>query len=140
MEPAEFILKIIIVATLCFGILGMIVESSQFEGVISVQNSERLAMDVARAAYASPCLTAKENGEGRSGLLDERMLDNYNYESACLQLSAPWSVVVSNGTAEWKFGGTVSGTGHSKVLPVAIRRHDGTVVLGTLTAKVGEVG
>ncbi|MEM5814207.1 MAG: hypothetical protein QXD77_00095 [Candidatus Aenigmatarchaeota archaeon] len=138
MEPAEFILKIMIIATLCFGILGMIVESSQFEGVVLAQDAERLSIDLAHAAAAMPCLTEKTGGEGRVGLLLESELERYDGSAeACIRLDAPWSVTVEDGTRAWRMGRTPTGTVFSKTIPVAIKRADGSVVPGTLTSKVG---
>jgi TPP-dependent trihydroxycyclohexane-1,2-dione (THcHDO) dehydratase len=137
MEPAEFILKLIILMSLCAGILGMIVESSQFEGVVLAQDNERLSIDMAHAAAAMPCLTEKVGGEARDGLLLESQLDAYqdSYD-ACISLAADWTVTVTDGTKTWTMGRTITGTAPSKTIPVAIRKADGTVVPGTLTAKV----
>jgi TPP-dependent trihydroxycyclohexane-1,2-dione (THcHDO) dehydratase len=137
MEPAEFLLKVVIILSLCVGILGMIVESSQFEGVVLTQDNERLAIDMAHAAASMPCLVEKVGGESRSGTLLEPELDKYDgsYE-ACISLAAAWTVTVSDGSKTWTMGRAITGTAPSKTIPVAIKRADGTVVPGTLTAKV----
>jgi hypothetical protein len=140
MEPAEFILKIVIIATLCFGIIGMIVMTTQFEGIVRGQDNERLTIDLAHAVSAAPCLTEKMNGESRKGLLLESELDKYGGSEACITLGKPWSVSVTDGTKTWNLGGELSGTVHSKTLPVAVKRADGTVVPGKLTAKLEVFG
>jgi len=136
MEPAEFILKIVIILSFCFGVLGMIVQSSQFDGIVQTQDSERTAIDLAHAAAAMPCLTEKVAGESRAGLLLESELDKYqgSYD-ACIVLSSEWSVTVSGGGKTWTMGKAITGSAPSRSLPVAIRLNDGTVVPGTLTAK-----
>lgn len=136
MEPAEFLVKIIIIATLSVGIIGMVVESSQFEGMVRGQDSERLTIDLAHAASAMPCLTEKVGGESRKGTLLEKELDRYEGRDACIELSAAWSVKVTDGEKEWRMGRTLTGRTSKKTLPVAIKRADGTVVPGTLTAEV----
>jgi len=138
MEPAEFILKIMIIASLCFGIIGMIVESSQFEGVVMAQDSERLSIDLAHAAAAMPCLTEKVGGESRNGVLLESALDKYDGSpSACITLETGWNVAVTDGAKTWTMGRAVTGNVFMKVIPVAIKKADGSAVPGTVTAKVG---
>jgi hypothetical protein len=135
MEPAEFILKIIVIATMSFGIIGMIVMSSQFGGVVRGQDNERLAIDLAHAAAAMPCLTEKVGGESRTGILLESELDKYDRsKEACLTLGKPWSLKVTDGSKTWTMGTELTGTLHTKILPVTIRKADGSAVPGTVTA------
>jgi len=136
MEPAEFMMKILIVSTLCFGILGMIVESTQFEGVIRGQDSERLCIDLAHAASAMPCITAEINGESRKGLLLESKLEQYDGSNACFTVDAQWGLVITDGSSTWSMGRPFQGDGPKKTLPVAIKKADGSVVPGTLTAQI----
>jgi hypothetical protein len=141
MEPAEFILKIVIILSLCFGILGIIVQSSQFEGVVLAQDAERLSVDLAHASAGMPCLTDSVGGESRDGVLLESALDKYDGTNACMSLDVPWSVTVTDGTKTWTMGQPITAvTYFSKTLPVAIKRADGTVVPGTLTTKTELVG
>lgn len=136
MEPAEFLLKIVIIMSLCIGILGMIVESSQFEGVVLTQDNERLTIDLAHAAASMPCLVEKVEGENRAGVLLESELDRYqgSYD-ACISLPANWRITVTDGAKTWVMGQIITGMAPSKTIPVAIKRDDGTVVPGTLTAQ-----
>ena len=140
MEPAEFILKIIIIATICFGILGMIVQSSSFEGIVRGQDNERLSIDLAHAAAAMPCLTEKVTGENRKGLLLAENLDAYQgSRDACISLDKKWSITVTDGSETWRMGQTITGRAHVKTIPVAIKRTNGAVVPGTLTAKLERI-
>ena len=137
MEPAEFLVKIIIICVLIVGILSAIVASSQFEGIVRSQDSERLAIDLAHAASAMPCLTEKVLDERRKGILLESELNKYDgSKEACIELSALWNVQVTDGERTWTMGHTVSGKTGKKTVPVAIKRTDGTVVPGKLTAEV----
>jgi len=139
MEPAEFILKIIIIATLCFGILGMIVQSSSFEGIIIAHETDRLAIDLAHAASSMPCLTAKVAGESRKGLLLAEQLDKYQgSRDACIRLDAAWSVTITDGENTWFMGSLTGEAASKKTIPVSIKYPDGRIVPGTLTAKVGK--
>jgi hypothetical protein len=121
----------------------MIVESSAFDGYVVAQENSRLSIDVAHAGSAMPCLTEKVGGEGRKGLLLESGLDAYKGTDGCISVDALWTITVSDGANLWDMGqkssiaerSELGAVIPSKTIPVAIKRADGTVVPGTLTAK-----
>lgn len=135
MEPAEFIIKILIIATLCAGILGMILESSQFEGIVIANNQDRLSLDLVHAISAAPCLTESVSGERRKGLLLESKLNEYT-EIPCINVKAEWNVKITDGEHEWIFGKPVGDFASKRTLPVAIKRIDGEVVPGKIIVKL----
>ncbi|MFH0829711.1 MAG: hypothetical protein V1887_00940 [Candidatus Aenigmatarchaeota archaeon] len=143
MEPAEFILKILILCTLCFGILGMIVQSAQFEGVVISQEKQRVAVDMGNAFSAAPCLTEHFGTEGRKGLFVEQQLDTLSAGNMepCVSMEGVWSVIVTGDGKSWTFGSKdTMGSPAKRTFPVAIRKNDGSVVPGMLEVNVGVVG
>jgi len=64
MEMAEFILKIVIIATLSIGIFGLIAQSSRFMGTLDTVESIRISETLTQAVLGAKCLTEKVSGEG----------------------------------------------------------------------------
>jgi len=138
MELAEFMIKIIVIATLTIGILGMVLQSASFEGAVQTYDKERLAVDVAQAISAAPCLTVSENGDARKGLLDSSKLNAQTQGSFCISSGTVWSAEVSSVNNLWTFGNPElnTQTAAKKIIPVAIMFPEG-VRPGKITVRIG---
>ncbi len=123
MDIAEFILKMFTVGFLIAGMLGMILQTIDYNGHVSVYDDMRLAIDLANAAAAAPCLAEKVGGDIRKGVIDSG-----NFQKAkqdfCLKLGKPFKIKISEaGGTEVFSTGFVSkpGTKLPQPLPVLIK-------------------
>lgn len=137
-EPAEFVLQVIMLGAMAVGILGLIVNSSSFEGLTNTYDRERLAVDLLQGISAAPCLTTEVGGEAWKGLLEEGKLDSEtNKPDFCVSLAGvQWGATVEAGGRSWSFGNPLA-QGITRTAPVAIKRA-GETVPGLLTVVVAK--
>jgi hypothetical protein len=143
MELAEFLVKIIIIATLAIGILGFTLQSASFEGRVTSYDKERLAIDLAQAFASAPCLTVTENGDARKGLLDATKLDvQAELPTTCISVPGLWGAVVITNDHSWGFGprggvpeNALEGA-VTRVIPAAVRSVEGDVVPATIGVRI----
>ena len=135
-EPAEFFVQIMKIAVMTVGILGLIVDSSTFEGLTTTYDEQRLAVDMLQGMAAAPCLTTGVGGEAWKGLLDEAKLDAQAGSSGfCMSIAgAHWGATIESEGRTWTFG-TMPEKGTKRDAPVSVKFKD-RVAPGRLTVVV----
>ena len=99
MEFAEFVIRIVILVSLIFGVLGMIVQSASFEGTILAHKNSIASIDMANALASASCLVA----DSRTGVLSEKSLDDSEKE-LCISFDEKWSAEIKSEDKVWRFG------------------------------------
>ncbi len=100
MEFAEFMMRIVILVSLIFGVLGMIVQSASFEGSILAHKSKISSIDMANALASASCLIA----DSKVGVLKEQSLDEYSKKELCIRFDEKWSAEIKSEDKVWTFG------------------------------------
>ena len=137
MDIAEFILKMFTVGFLIAGVLGMILQSGAFQGQIRIYDNMRLAIDLAHAISAAPCLAETVLGETRKGTLDSEKFASAK-ANFCVKVPAQYYAKISDSSGKEVFsiGQDFSGgTSIARPLQVLIKYPDKTVA-GVLNVKV----
>jgi hypothetical protein len=143
MELAEFVIKIIIIATLAVGILGFTLQSASFEGRVVSYDKERLAIDLAQAFASAPCFGVDINGDLHKGLLDsEKLSEQMDLPVSCIDLPGSWGAEISTSERIWTFGPldgipqTTSEFSVTRAITAAVKLGEGNVVPATIRVRV----
>jgi hypothetical protein len=125
LEPAEFVLQVLQLATMTIGILGLIIISSTFEGLTTTYDEQRLSVDMLQGISAAPCLTVQVDGEARKGLLDADKLDAQAGSPAfCISVVArDWGATVESEGHSWGFH-NITAQGTKSTTTVAVKFND----------------
>ncbi len=138
MEIAEFVLKMFTTGFLIAGILGMILQTMNFNAVVISYDSIRLAIDYANAAAAAPCLAQNVKADIRKGVIDSAKLANAK-QNFCLKLGKPHRLTITEiGGAEIFSEGNFrgAGVGLPKPLPVLIKNGE-SYSQGVINVEIG---
>ena len=145
MEPAEFILKIMIIATLSIGIFGLIIQDSLFRGSLDVAGYKRIGNTLAQATLAAPCLTEEIDGELRKGVFEVEKIEAVvkdvadGYIDFCVDSPISFLIIIKSGVDEWSIGDDTLVSSHYVKVPVAVKKSDTEIVPGSATVYVEEV-
>ena len=142
MDIAEFILKMFTIGFLIAGILGMILQTINFQGNISFYDNERLAIDFANAAAAAPCLAEKVDNnfnDYRKGTLDSAKFEEAK-RKFCLKLDKPYKITITRAGIGKVFSIEQDGSDWAKLqqpMPVTIKSN-GQYFAGVLDVEIGK--
>ena len=121
MDISEFIMKMFTIGFLIAGILGMTIQSISFTGQLRTYENQRVGIDFANAAAASPCLAETIDGDVRKGIIDAGKFANAK-NNFCLKYSKPFRIIViKNGNEIFSTGTLAGGGGLKNPIPVLIK-------------------
>lgn len=136
MDIAEFILKMFTIGFFIAGILGMILQSVSFHGVVLANDNTRLSIDFANAAAAAPCLAQTISGDIRKGIMDFEKFEAAQ-KNFCLSITKPYKLkILESGKEIFTAGNLISPSQSFTAFPILIKRGE-NYTNGIIKAEVG---